>query len=251
METRVSIRDIAKIHVKQQLERKKAILLNLELDACARQGVEWKPTEGILSMEDRSRYEMDQKVTLPNGTFTKQFSLPNYFRGENAYAARGCHVQKRELPMEHIPGVAPVYCGEPDEWMAFTSNFDIALFYACCTWDEDDQEWRPLMEKEIHAPIGEDGADYRYGVIYMADAADHGFCGAYCETPEYHVMTPAGSLVPGKNSQYIFAMRMRDSEGLQTDQRFERLVFEHTEKFCRDVYELITGEPYVQKNLRK
>ncbi len=79
----------------------------------------------------------------------------------------------------------------------------------------------------------------------MADAADHGFFGSYSETPEYHVMTPAGSLVPGKNSQYIFAMRMRAAEGLQTDQRFERLVFEHTEKLCRDVYELITGEPYV------
>ena len=31
MEKKVSIRDIAKLHVSQQLERKKAILLNLEL----------------------------------------------------------------------------------------------------------------------------------------------------------------------------------------------------------------------------
>ena len=251
MEKRVSIRDIAKMHVKQQLERKKAILLNLELDVCARRGIEWKPTEGILSAEDRSRYEMDQKVTLPNGTFTKQFSLPNYFRGENGYASRGCHVQKRELPMKEIPGVVSMCCGSPEEWTAFTSNFDIALFYACCTWDEALQEWRPLTEHEIHAPVGEDGVDYRYGVIYMADASDDGFSGNYCNTPEYHVMTPAGSLVPGKTSQYIFAMRMRDTDGLQTDLRFERLIFEHTGKLCRDVYKLITGEPYVQRNLRK
>lgn len=248
MEKRVSIGEIAKIHVKQQLERKKAILLNLELDACARKGVEWKPTEGIFSLEDRSRYEMDQRVTLPNGTFTKQFSLPNYFRGENAYVVRGYHVQKQELPMEYIPGVTPAYFGEAKEWTAFTSNFDMALFYACCIWDEIEAGWRPLLEEEIHAPIDTDGADYRYGVIYMADAADHRFCGSYSETPEYHVMTPAGSLVPGKNSQYVFAMRMRESERLQTDQRFERLIFEHTEKFCRDVYELLTGEPFFQKN---
>ena len=32
MEKRVSIRDIAEMHLSQQLERKKALLLNLELD---------------------------------------------------------------------------------------------------------------------------------------------------------------------------------------------------------------------------
>ena len=36
MEKKVSIRDIAKLHVSQQLERKKAILLNLELDTWKR-----------------------------------------------------------------------------------------------------------------------------------------------------------------------------------------------------------------------
>ena len=58
MEKRVSIRDIAEMHLSQQLERKKALLLNLELDACARQGIPWTPTQGILSLEDRRRYEM-------------------------------------------------------------------------------------------------------------------------------------------------------------------------------------------------
>ena len=41
MEKRVSIRDIAEMHLSQQLERKKALLLTLELDACARQGIPW------------------------------------------------------------------------------------------------------------------------------------------------------------------------------------------------------------------
>ena len=105
MEKRVSIRDIAKLHVSQQLERKKAILLNLELDTCMRAGKEWIPIPGIFTWEDRKRYEMDQKITLPNGTFTKQFSLPNYFRGENAYVARGRHIQAQDMLAEQIPGV--------------------------------------------------------------------------------------------------------------------------------------------------
>ena len=39
---------------------------------------------GDFTWEDRKRYEMDQKIMLPNGTFTKQFSLPNYF-GEKTH----------------------------------------------------------------------------------------------------------------------------------------------------------------------
>ena len=50
---------------------------------------------------------------------------------------------------------------------------------------------------------------------------------------------PAGSLVDGGNREYIFAMRMRDKDELQKDARFDILVFEHTEKFCQDVYELM------------
>lgn len=55
MEKKVSIRDIAKLHVSQQLERKKAILLNLELDTCMRAGKEWIPIPGIFTWEDRKR----------------------------------------------------------------------------------------------------------------------------------------------------------------------------------------------------
>ena len=32
---------------------------------------------------------------------------------------------------------------------------------------------------------------------------------------------------------------MRDKDELQKDARFDILVFEHTEKFCQDVYELM------------
>ena len=170
MEKKVSIRDIAKLHVSQQLERKKAILLNLELDTCMRAGKEWTPIPGIFTWEDRKRYEMDQKIMLPNGTFTKQFSLPNYFRGENAYVTRGRHIQEQDMltEMEQIPGVEPEYYGDGSEWLAFTSNFDQALLHACCKWDKDAREWRPLTEDEIHKPEKEGDADYRYGVIYMA-----------------------------------------------------------------------------------
>ena len=88
-------------------------------------------------------------------------------------------------------------------------------------------------------PFGEGEPDPHYGVIYMANAEDARFFGTYANAPEYHIMTPAGSLVDGGNREYIFAMRMRDRDELQKDARFDILVFEHTEKFCQDVYELM------------
>ena len=56
MEKKVSIRDIAKLHVSQQLERKKAILLNLELDTCMRAGKEWIPIPGIFTWDYASEW---------------------------------------------------------------------------------------------------------------------------------------------------------------------------------------------------
>ena len=159
MEKRVSIRDIAEMHLSQQLERKKALLLNLELDACARQGIPWTPTQGILSLEDRRRYEMNQSIILPNGTFTKQFSLPNYFRGENAYAPTGKNLQKYDVADKYIPGIRKECAGGPEEWLEFTSNFDLALFYACCKWDEEQLEWLPMTEADIERPFGEGEPD--------------------------------------------------------------------------------------------
>ena len=168
MEKRVSIRDIAEMHLSQQLERKKALLLNLELDACARQGIPWTPTQGILSLEDRRRYEMNQSIILPNGTFTKQFSLPNYFRGENAYAPTGKNLQKYDVADKYIPGIRKECAGGPEEWLEFTSNFDLALFYACCKWDEEQLEWLPMTEADIERPFGEGEPDPHYGVIYLS-----------------------------------------------------------------------------------
>ena len=239
MEKRVSIRDIAKMHVSQQLERKKALLLNLELDACARQGIPWTPTQGILSLEDRRRYEMNQSIILPNGTFTKQFSLPNYFRGENAYAPAGKNLQKYDTVRKDIPGMKQECAGGPEEWLEFTSNFDLALFYSCCKWDEEQLEWLPMTAADIERPFREGEPDPHYGVIYMANAEDARFFGTYPDSPEYNIMTPAGSMLDAGNREYIFAMRMGARADLQNDERFDKLIFEHTEKFCQDVYELM------------
>lgn len=258
MEKRVLREEIIKMHMVQQLERKKALLVNLQ----SQQGGEPDDCDGIITEEDRRRYKMGGNVTCPNGIFSKQFSLPNYFRGENAYYPTGkstayrpmaecenCHDQftaeqirsriseSGNTQITVIPEIVDAHYGIPSEWLGFTSNFDEALFYACCTIDEQSGKWRPLEEKDFLAPAQEGGTDRRYGVIYMADAADVRFGEGMDKDVEYNLMTPAGSLPLMRNvGQYAYAMRLRESDDLVRDKRFDRLVFEHSEELCRDIY---------------
>ncbi len=258
MEKRVSREEIIKMHVVQQLERKKALLVNLQLQ----QGRKQDDCDGIITEEERRRYEVGMNVSYLNGVFPKQFCLPNYFRGENAYYPTGKSTIYRRMPESEdryndftaerirrlisecgkqetavIPEIIDAHYGIPSEWMGFTSNFDEALFYACCTVDERSGEWRPLEEKDFQTPAHDGEADRRYGVVYMADAADVRFRERPDGDMEYDLMTPAGSQPLMRNTmQYAYAMRLREGDDLTQDIRFDRLVFEQSEKLCRDIY---------------
>lgn len=272
MEKRVSRKEIIKMHMMQQLERKKALLVNLRIQ----QGRcdEWDDCADIITADDRRRYEIGMDISYPNGIFPKQFFLPNYFRGENAYYPTGKSTIYRELPKNAecqknsgtnrirllisqcgeqkttvIPEIVEAHYGIASQWLGFTSNFDEALFYACCTFDEGTGEWRPLEEKDFTEAVSENGIDRRYGVIYMADAMDVRFREGMDGNPEYNLMTPAGSqpLMEG-TMQYAYAMRMRREDDLVNDVRFDRLVFEHSEVLCRDIYKRMEGGRILQNH---
>lgn len=258
MEKRVSREEIIKMHIVQQLERRKALLVNLQLLQDSKQD----DCDGIITEEDRRRYEIGMSVPYPNGVFPKQFRLPNYFRGENAYYPTGKSIIYRQMAEGEncqndvtaaqirrmipewengnttvIPEIVDAHYGIPSEWLGFTSNFDEALFYACCTIDERSGEWRPLEENDFRPPAHDGEADRRYGVIYMADAMDVRFREGLDGNTEYNRMTPAGSQPLMRNTmQYAYAMRLRESDDLAKDARFDRLVFEQSEKLCRDIY---------------
>lgn len=284
MKDLVTTEEIVKLHMEQQLERKKAIYVNLKRLDMQNSAAEKKVPgeEKIFTAEDFQRYSAEGTVSLSNGVFLKQLGLPNYFRGENAYyptckacACRGCDADvsgkrsgggesvgegvadiaaqekglaektftKAFLKLEEVkacqnvtvlPGIVAQDYGIASEWMGFTSNFDEALFYACCTRDEKTGEWRPLEQKDFSAPGEEDGADRRYGVIYMADA----YTFSQGEGAEYNIMTPAGSQpLMRSRREYAYAMRLSREDDLAKDARFQRLVFKHSEKLCRDIFE--------------
>lgn len=258
MEKRVSREEIVKMHMMQQLERKKALLVNLQIQ----QGGELDDCGGIITEENRRQYEIGMNISCLNGVFPKQFFLPNYFRGENAYYPTGKSTIYRQISESEkcnndltaeqirrrisecgeqettvIPEIVEAHYGIPGEWMGFTSNFDEALFYACCAFDEQTGTWRPLEKKDFQASEHEDVADRRYGVIYVADASDPRFREGLDGDAGYNLMTPAGSQPLMRNTaQYAYAMRLRKSDDLAEDPRFDRFVFEHSEELCRDIY---------------
>ena len=56
----------------------------------------------------------------------------------------------------------------------FTSDYDTATFFACCTYDRSRKAWRPLSESEIrHSGSRRHVDDARYGIIYeVVDVTD-------------------------------------------------------------------------------
>lgn len=235
MEKRVSREEIVKMHMVQQLERKKALFVNLQLqdNKSVREIVEG--SGGIITEEDSRRYMSRRNISCGNSTLPEQLFLSNYFRGENAYYPDGKSLIYRK----------PAECTDKNshsEWMGFTSNFDEALFYACCTCDENTGKYRPLEKKDFQAPECIGKADRRYGVIYMADCMDKRFWMGNGKEPEYNVMMPAGTWPCIKGGrQYVYAMRLHEEDDLTGDERFDRLVFEHTEELCRDIFRLMDG----------
>ena len=265
MEKRVSKEEIVTMHMEQQLERKKALLVKLGLQEGKSVDEIVKASEGIITKEDCQRYGTENRVSSLFDDFPKQMNLPNIFRGENACYPTGKStyyrdglVQRKETSRKEqirqmiaecstqtapvIPGIAEAHYGISSEWIGFTSNFDEALFYACCTVDEQSGKWRPLDKNDFVASDSSGGADHHYGVIYMADAADD----RLWEEAEYNRMIPSGSQPLMRNvMQYAYAMRLGSEDDLVRDERFVRLIFEHSEELCRDIYERMEQGKYL------
>lgn len=279
---KVSENEIDIMHISQMLERKKAILVNLQL-MVKESGMKRKEIDDIeIESEMAERYNMEGTVKIGNKLYPKQVRLMNYFRGENAWYSNGKASLFRQVPgtwkkedvynrkyytvsklfSEKIPSAGPalrkaaeIYgkesCSEllshhygcPSDWQEFTSNFDEALFYACCVYE--DRHWRPLNKKEIET-------DHKYGLIYSAIAGNPGFYKKRGNRKNTGLMIPAGEIPFLRcHPQYSYAMKMKPEDDLREDDRFECILFEHTEALCRAVYRRMgNGELIFRKHVR-
>lgn len=269
----ISKKEIDMLHILHMIERKTAILVNLQLMAEGRYVNEKDEMQQKLLEE---KYSMDGVIRIGQESFPRQFQLSNYFRGENAWYPNGKVSLYRELPddmaereqflnlerrhfitfserlqrknesgdnneLKVYPGLLYQHYGNKSDWQAFTSNFDEALFYACCVYENG--KWRPLNEEEIQGK-------HRQGVIYSGSMEDKRFYQPEGDSANCGIMLPAGSQPFMRcNMQYSYAMQMGFEDDLRNDERFDCFVFEHTEKLCWEIFDkMCGGELLYQRN---
>ena len=122
-------------------------------------------------------------------------------------------------------------------YLDLTSDFEIALFFACCTYDPNIQQWRPLKNEDFN----EDKK--KYGVIfrkpYWRNNSEYFFGEG---GPPRNSIHPIGFQPFQRcHMQSGYAMKMDIGEDLQQDTSFEKFKFRHSEKLSALVYQNLDG----------
>lgn len=134
--------------------------------------------------------------------------------------------------------------GLETEWLDITNDFDVALFFATCYWDNSKKKWYPLTKEQT-----ERSYETQYGVIFHmpqwqvsalrmmeVSTIDNG------EKCLQNTILPIGFQPFMRcHSQYAYGIRMDRPFPLQDDVYFEKLHFRHSEKLSNEVYEMMDG----------
>lgn len=133
--------------------------------------------------------------------------------------------------------------GLETEWLDVTSDFEVALFFATCYWDDQKKTWLPLTKEQT-----EKNQYTQYGVIFHIPEwqARSNSLIKYCpgQDEEYLVndILPIGYQPFMRcHSQHAYGIHMEKPFPLQEDYSFEKLRFRHNEKLSRAVYERMDG----------
>lgn len=150
-------------------------------------------------------------------------------------------------------------------WLDITSDFNVALFFATCFWNED--HWEPLTKKQT-----EIDETHQHGMIFHmpSNRMQHRILQALENlkpwTDEPIGKTEDGNVQYGKlehpiyrhempnviypigfqpfmrcSMQNGYGIYMRTAKPLQEDLEFEKLRFRHSEKLSRWIYDLMDG----------
>jgi hypothetical protein len=121
--------------------------------------------------------------------------------------------------------------GLETRWLDITSDFEVALFFACCKYDMISKRWEPLSERDFN-----EKDETQYGVIFRRSATDP--ANFFPDELQKVVILPVGFqpfMRCAMQSAYI-AM-MDKSCCLQDDNMFEIFQFKHDESLCKMIFE--------------
>lgn len=205
----------------------------------------------------------------------------NYYRGENAFYGQSRPSFFRSLPddpeeakLHRLLGFVRMYefslwietldCvknwpfgdvfhgaiaqhyGIATNGLDITSDLRVALFFACCRFEND--AWRPLREEEIEnadsrADITALGGDARYAMLFAAPT-DTSFMSKELDDPALHLScpTPVGYQPFMRcDHQSAYIIEAGAPYDLYLDETFAKYRFRLTAELCREIYEEMDG----------
>lgn len=121
-------------------------------------------------------------------------------------------------------------------WLDITSDFEVALFFSCCRFDNSSKKWVPLTNKDFN-----ESEDTKYGVIFRR-ATEHPsnfFPSSQIQSIEVFPNGFQPFMRCHMQSSYVAISDKCYS--LQSDSTFEKLHFKHTEDLCNFIYERMEG----------
>lgn len=143
-----------------------------------------------------------------------------------------------------FPYAIAQHYGFPTNLMDVTSNLDVALFFACCKYDNYTKKWLPLERTDFEKVdsrknVANIGGDSRYAVIHRAlsEIVDWAY---YVENKGIKLtkVMPIGYQPFMRcNYQYGYLIRTNSEYDMYKDQTFEKFKIPLSEKLCKMVYE--------------
>jgi hypothetical protein len=203
----------------------------------------------------------------------------NYFRGENAYnrttkgsVFRGMPADAVDAEVFHLIGEIKIvefslwlnqldcvrnwqygdifhgaiaqHYGISTNGIDVSSNLKVALFFACCKYDDNVKKWKPLDKSDFEnedsrQSIFNRGGDSRYGILFSAatDIAELKRVAKDADDIPFTRITPIGYqpfLRCPYQSGYI--IEASDSYDMFQDISFTKIKFRHTEEFCQWIF---------------
>lgn len=140
-------------------------------------------------------------------------------------------------------GAVAQHYGIPTNGLDITSDFKVALFFACCTFDKKANAWRPLRKDEFEtidsrSDVARLGGDSRYGMIFTAPV-DLSLMSKELDEPRLHLTcpTPVGYQPFMRcDRQNAYIIEAGEPYDLYMDATFSKYRFRLTEELCQWIF---------------
>lgn len=140
-------------------------------------------------------------------------------------------------------GAVAQHYGIATNGMDVSSNLKIALFFACCHFDQDTKKWLPLKNSDFEkadsrSSVAKMNGDSRYGILYCAPA-DIAELSRVANCKDIHItnVTPVG-IQPFQRCerQSAYLIETARTYDMLKDRSFTKVKFKLNQEICEWIY---------------